>query len=53
MTAAAVLAVATAVDVPSLKTPGEALLWIAVAAWLAVAAGAVLSYTEVTSTERR
>ncbi|MFC8091720.1 tellurite resistance/C4-dicarboxylate transporter family protein [Streptomyces sp. NPDC057301] len=53
MTAAATLSVATAVDVPWLKTPGEALLWIAVAAWLAVAAGAVLSYTEVMSTERR
>ncbi|MFK4101438.1 tellurite resistance/C4-dicarboxylate transporter family protein [Streptomyces sp. NPDC019531] len=41
MTAAATLAVSTAVDVPWLRTPGEVLLWIAVAAWLLVAAGAV------------
>ncbi|MGW0910678.1 tellurite resistance/C4-dicarboxylate transporter family protein [Streptomyces sp. NPDC002784] len=41
MTAAATLSVAAAVDVPWLETPGEVLLWIAVAAWLAVAAGAV------------
>ena len=45
MTAAAALSVATAVDVPWLKTPGEVLLWIAVAAWLAVTAGAVWAYT--------
>ncbi|KUL38731.1 tellurite resistance/C4-dicarboxylate transporter family protein [Streptomyces regalis] len=45
MTAAATLAVATAVDVPWLKTPGEVLLWIAVAAWLAVTAGALRTYT--------
>ncbi|SDN02323.1 Tellurite resistance protein TehA [Streptomyces sp. cf386] len=58
MTAAATLSVATAVDVPWLETPGEVLLWIAVAAWLAVAAGAVLAYAgpwsgRVTSTTRR
>ncbi|MGP2435814.1 tellurite resistance/C4-dicarboxylate transporter family protein [Streptomyces sp. JW3] len=41
MTAAATLSVAAAVEVPWLKGPGQALLWIAVAAWLAVAAGAV------------
>ncbi|WP_053215108.1 tellurite resistance/C4-dicarboxylate transporter family protein, partial [Streptomyces viridochromogenes] len=45
MTAAATLSVADAVDVPWLKTPGEVLLWIAVAAWLAVTAGAVWAYT--------
>ncbi|MGW1614156.1 tellurite resistance/C4-dicarboxylate transporter family protein [Streptomyces sp. NPDC002285] len=53
MTAAATLAVATAVDVSWLTDPGEALLWIAVAAWLAATAGAALNYAEVTSTERR
>ncbi|MFE0249667.1 tellurite resistance/C4-dicarboxylate transporter family protein [Streptomyces sp. NPDC059010] len=54
MTAAATLSVSTALDVPWLRTPGEVLLWIAVAAWLAVAMGAVrTTYTEVTSTERR
>ncbi|AZQ36871.1 hypothetical protein EJ357_28290 [Streptomyces cyaneochromogenes] len=58
MTAAATLSVATAVDVPWLRTPGEALLWTAVAAWLAVTAGAVLTYAgswsaEITSTTRR
>ncbi|MFF8094288.1 tellurite resistance/C4-dicarboxylate transporter family protein [Streptomyces sp. NPDC016675] len=42
MTAAATLSVAAAVDVPWLDAPGQVLLWIAVAAWLAVAAGAVL-----------
>ncbi|MEV0170674.1 tellurite resistance/C4-dicarboxylate transporter family protein [Streptomyces sp. NPDC050803] len=41
MTAAATLSVAAALDVSWLETPGEVLLWIAVAAWLAVAAGAV------------
>ncbi|MDH6568310.1 tellurite resistance protein TehA-like permease [Streptomyces sp. SAI-117] len=41
MTAAATLSVAAAVDIPWLRTPGEVLLWISVAAWLAVAAGAV------------
>jgi tellurite resistance protein TehA-like permease len=41
MTAAAVLSVAAALDVPWLKGPGQVLLWIAVAAWVAVAAGAV------------
>ncbi|MFE1013661.1 hypothetical protein ACFW4M_20485, partial [Streptomyces sp. NPDC058794] len=35
------LSVAAAVDVPWLDAPGQALLWAAVAAWLAVAAGAV------------
>ncbi|NUP23528.1 MAG: hypothetical protein HOZ81_47240 [Streptomyces sp.] len=53
MTAAATLSVSTALDVPWLKTPGEVLLWIAVAAWLAVAAGAVRTYVDVTSTKRR
>ncbi|MDT9699034.1 tellurite resistance/C4-dicarboxylate transporter family protein [Streptomyces sp. P17] len=41
MTAAATLSVAAAVDVSWLEGPGEVLLWIAVAAWLAVAVGAV------------
>ncbi|MFJ4549392.1 tellurite resistance/C4-dicarboxylate transporter family protein [Streptomyces sp. NPDC088817] len=41
MTAAASVSVATAANVPS-RGLGEVLLWIAVAAWLAVAAGAVL-----------
>jgi tellurite resistance protein TehA-like permease len=41
MTAAAALSVAASLDAPQLRTPGEALLWVAVAAWLAVAAGAV------------
>ncbi|MGW8061910.1 tellurite resistance/C4-dicarboxylate transporter family protein [Streptomyces ziwulingensis] len=42
MTAAATLSVAAAVDVPWLDAPGRVLLWIAVAAWLAVGAGAVV-----------
>ncbi|MFC8365015.1 tellurite resistance/C4-dicarboxylate transporter family protein [Streptomyces griseorubiginosus] len=41
MSAAATLSVAAAVDVSWLKVPGEVLLWIAVAAWSAVAVGAV------------
>ncbi|SER35074.1 Voltage-dependent anion channel [Streptomyces sp. yr375] len=41
MTAAATLSVAAAVDVPSLKGPGQVLLWVAVAAWLTVAAAAL------------
>lgn len=41
MTAAAALSVSTAMDVSWLRAPGEVLLWIAVAAWLAVGAGAV------------
>ncbi|MDX3307779.1 tellurite resistance/C4-dicarboxylate transporter family protein [Streptomyces sp. NPDC054884] len=41
MTAAATLSVGAAVDVPGLDGPGEALLWLAVAAWLVVAAAAV------------
>ncbi|MFF7164805.1 tellurite resistance/C4-dicarboxylate transporter family protein [Streptomyces sp. NPDC008086] len=67
MTAAATLSVAAALDVPWLEGPGEALMWIAVAAWLAVTAGAVWAYapgsttgagartagTDVTSTTRR
>jgi len=43
MTAVATLSVATAVGVFRLRGPGQVLLWIAVAAWLAVAAGAVRS----------
>ncbi|MFF0158846.1 tellurite resistance/C4-dicarboxylate transporter family protein [Streptomyces sp. NPDC005263] len=45
MTAAAALSVATssAADVPAFETPGEVLLWIAVAVWAVVAAGAVRS----------
>ncbi|MFE5819888.1 tellurite resistance/C4-dicarboxylate transporter family protein [Streptomyces sp. NPDC056479] len=63
MTAAATLSVASAEDVPWLETPGEVLLWIAVAAWLAVTAGAARAYigsrtpgapaSGVTSTTRR
>ncbi|MFJ8536242.1 tellurite resistance/C4-dicarboxylate transporter family protein [Streptomyces sp. NPDC093591] len=45
MTAAATLSVAATVDVPWLKTPGDVLLWIAVAAWLAVTAAALRAYT--------
>ncbi|MFE0514438.1 tellurite resistance/C4-dicarboxylate transporter family protein [Streptomyces sp. NPDC058964] len=43
MTSAATLSVAAALGIPWLRGPGEVLLWIAVAAWLAVAAGAVRS----------
>lgn len=43
MTEAATLSVAAALDGPWLRTPGQVLLWIAVAAWLAVATGAVTS----------
>lgn len=43
MSAAATLSVAAALDVSWLRTPGQVLLWVAVAAWLAVAAGAVAS----------
>ncbi|MFE7269100.1 tellurite resistance/C4-dicarboxylate transporter family protein [Streptomyces sp. NPDC057623] len=45
MTAAAALSIADAVDVSWLEAPGEVLLWVAVAAWLAVTAGAVWAYT--------
>ncbi|MEV3998617.1 tellurite resistance/C4-dicarboxylate transporter family protein [Streptomyces halstedii] len=41
MTAAATLSVATAVSAPWLTHPGRALVWVAVAGWLTVAAGAV------------
>ncbi|MEV5878664.1 tellurite resistance/C4-dicarboxylate transporter family protein [Streptomyces sp. NPDC052101] len=41
MAAVATLSVATAVGVPWLSGPGRVLLWVAVAVWLAVAAGAV------------
>ncbi|MGW4563642.1 tellurite resistance/C4-dicarboxylate transporter family protein [Streptomyces sp. NPDC004561] len=41
MTAAAALSVATAVGVPWLRGPGHVLVWVAVAAWLWVAAGAL------------
>ncbi|MGY6025605.1 tellurite resistance/C4-dicarboxylate transporter family protein [Streptomyces spinosirectus] len=40
MTATAVLSAATALGAPWLKGPGQVLLWIAVAVWVAVAAGA-------------
>ncbi|MFD0008578.1 hypothetical protein ACFVJ4_40255 [Streptomyces sp. NPDC127178] len=43
MTAAALLSAATALDVSWLRQMGLVLLWTAVAAWLAVAAGAVLA----------
>ncbi|MFB7597661.1 tellurite resistance/C4-dicarboxylate transporter family protein [Streptomyces sp. NPDC056160] len=41
MTATAALSVATALHVPEFEGLGEVLVWVAVAAWLAVAAGAV------------
>lgn len=41
MTAAALLSVGVAAGIPGSRGPGEALLWVAVVAWLAVAAGAV------------
>nr|WSY52393.1 tellurite resistance/C4-dicarboxylate transporter family protein [Streptomyces sp. NBC_00886] len=41
MTAAATLSVGTAVDVSWLRTPGQVVLWIAVATWLVVATGTV------------
>ena len=64
MTAAATLSVVTAMDVPWLDVPGEVLVWISVAGWLAVAIGAVASardglraasasLTEVGSTARQ
>ncbi|MEU7422619.1 hypothetical protein [Streptomyces sp. NPDC040750] len=43
MTAAATLSVAAALDAPWLRVPGQVLVWIAVAAWLAAALGAVLA----------
>lgn len=46
MTAAAALSAAAVLDVPWLRGLGQVLLWIAVAAWLAVAAGAVGSARE-------
>ncbi|MEU6479577.1 tellurite resistance/C4-dicarboxylate transporter family protein [Streptomyces sp. NPDC047017] len=42
MTAAAALSGASALGLPAFSGVGEVLLWIAVAAWLAVAVGAVL-----------
>ncbi|MGQ5635569.1 MULTISPECIES: tellurite resistance/C4-dicarboxylate transporter family protein [unclassified Streptomyces] len=59
MTAVAVLSVASAVGVTWLTWPGRLLLWVAVAAWLVVAAGALLAArgagggTGVRSTGRR
>ncbi|WP_405527345.1 tellurite resistance/C4-dicarboxylate transporter family protein [Streptomyces canus] len=41
VTAVAMLSVSATMDVPWLETPGEVLLWISVAAWAAVAVGAV------------
>jgi tellurite resistance protein TehA-like permease len=43
MTAVAALSVADALDVSWLKGPGQALLWLAVAAWAVVAAGTALA----------
>ncbi|MFJ3665502.1 tellurite resistance/C4-dicarboxylate transporter family protein [Streptomyces sp. NPDC090106] len=43
MTAAATLSVAAALEVSWLRTLGQVLLWIAVAVWLAVGAGAALT----------
>ncbi|MFF9621941.1 tellurite resistance/C4-dicarboxylate transporter family protein [Streptomyces griseosporeus] len=54
MTAAAMLSVAAALGVEWLKGPGEVLLWVAVAVWLAVAVGAVRSaWRDFRSTARR
>ncbi|WP_030174111.1 tellurite resistance/C4-dicarboxylate transporter family protein [Streptomyces sp. NRRL S-813] len=41
MTAAAMLSVASALDIPQLTVVSEAVLWVAVAAWVVVAAAAV------------
>ncbi|MFD5568078.1 tellurite resistance/C4-dicarboxylate transporter family protein [Streptomyces cadmiisoli] len=46
MTAAATAAVASTMDVPWLDVPGEVLLWIAVAAWLAAAVGTLTAARE-------
>ncbi|MEU6662152.1 tellurite resistance/C4-dicarboxylate transporter family protein [Streptomyces sp. NPDC046821] len=43
MTAAAILSVGTAADAPWLRGPGQVLLWVAVAAWLATLVGALRS----------
>lgn len=43
MTATAALSTAAALGIPWLEGPGQVLVWIAVAAWLAVGAGAVNS----------
>lgn len=51
MTAVATLSVATAVGDFWLKGPGQVLLWISVAVWLAVAAGAV--HTMITAGTHR
>lgn len=54
MAAVAALSVSAALGASWLKGPGQVLLWIAVAAWLVVAAGAARSYAaEVTSTAPR
>ncbi|RZU44017.1 tellurite resistance protein TehA-like permease [Streptomyces sp. BK022] len=65
MTAAAALAVSAALDVSWLSGPGKVLVWVAVAVWLAAAAGAALAVRaghrgsreagapDVTSTARR
>jgi tellurite resistance protein TehA-like permease len=51
MTAAATLSVADALGIDGLKGPGRVLVWVSVAAWLAAAAGAVLSARAGTSGE--
>ncbi|MGW3305406.1 tellurite resistance/C4-dicarboxylate transporter family protein [Streptomyces sp. NPDC001073] len=57
MTAVAVLSVGTALGFSWLRTPGQVLVWIAVAGWLVVAVGAVRFYAgpegQVTSTGPR
>ncbi|MGW5197756.1 tellurite resistance/C4-dicarboxylate transporter family protein [Streptomyces spiralis] len=54
MTAVALLSVASALGIPRLTVPGEAMLWVAVAAWVVVAAGAVTgACAELRSTARR
>ncbi|MGY4960139.1 tellurite resistance/C4-dicarboxylate transporter family protein [Streptomyces sp. 900105245] len=41
MTAAATLSVSAAMDAPWLRVPGQVLVWVGVAAWLATAVGAL------------
>ncbi|MGW3264509.1 tellurite resistance/C4-dicarboxylate transporter family protein [Streptomyces sp. NPDC001056] len=48
MTAAATLSVASAMDVPWLRGPGRVLVWMAVAAWLWVAAAMVADAVRAT-----
>ena len=58
MSGAAALSVAAAVDIPWLRGPGRVLVWVAVAVWLLVAAGALREtlrgvLADIRSTARR